>query len=347
MIFICGPSRSGTALLRSALNRHPDVHITGETHYFDDLRVRLRSSLTRPLQADEIPEVTRYFSALSHRPYGHGGDPASGRIGESELIEHAEANGHRLDDYFLAYCQLEAKQHGKRLVGEKTPRHIFRIDDMLSVFPDARVLCLTRDPRSVVASYKNWRNQGGFDFHADPSHRDELAKDERRAAQSYHPATIALLWRAQMNAALNARSRHGDESIHIVRYEDLVHRPADILQEIALWLGISYETTMLEVPMHNSSFSSYSDSAGISRDALYRWKSTLDPSEIQLVNRICSSGMHRLGYSTETDSRHAVGELILWAYWPVSILKAVYYNRHRTGNIGGYILRRLRLAFRK
>ncbi len=39
-IFIVGPSRSGTSMLREVLNRHPDVWITRGTHYFDDIRRR-------------------------------------------------------------------------------------------------------------------------------------------------------------------------------------------------------------------------------------------------------------------------------------------------------------------
>ena len=40
-VFVAGPSRSGTALVRSLLNGHPDVHIASETHFFDDLRRRV------------------------------------------------------------------------------------------------------------------------------------------------------------------------------------------------------------------------------------------------------------------------------------------------------------------
>ena len=40
-IFIVGASRSGTNLLRAAMNKHSTLWISGETHYFDDLRTRL------------------------------------------------------------------------------------------------------------------------------------------------------------------------------------------------------------------------------------------------------------------------------------------------------------------
>ena len=38
-LFVVGPSRSGTSLMRALLNGHADIALAGETHYFDDLRV--------------------------------------------------------------------------------------------------------------------------------------------------------------------------------------------------------------------------------------------------------------------------------------------------------------------
>ena len=163
-IFLCGPSRSGTAMLRSALNGHPSVHLAGETHYFDDLRQRFEDPSSGVLSSELASEAADYFCALSHRPYGHHGDPTQGRISPQQLRERAEQLGGTGDAYFQAYCEIEAEQASKSIWGEKTPRHIFRINDILTKFPDAKVVCMSRDPRAVVASYRDWRNQGGFDF---------------------------------------------------------------------------------------------------------------------------------------------------------------------------------------
>jgi len=344
MIFICGPSRSGTAMLRSSLNAHPEVHIAGETHYFDDLRVQLADKLGNRLEGSDLDLALRYFRSLGHRPYGHGGDPERSRFSSDDLLMAAQAGGGSSDAMFAGFCRLEAQSAGKAVAGEKTPRHVFRIDEMLAAFPDARVVCMTRDPRAIVASYRDWRNQGGFDLERDPGHGLELAKDEQRAHESYHPATIAFLWRGQMNAAAMARHRYGDDRVWIQRYEDLVAQPEVEMARICTWLELDFTPSMLRVPVHNSSYASFDRDAGISREAVSRWKEKLGSGEVRLVERVCGRLMAELGYRREGPAGGRTAALRLWLGWPHAVFSAIRANRERSGSIGPYVWRRLRLA---
>ena len=346
-IFVCGPSRSGTAMLRSALNGHSSVHIAGETHYFDDLRQRLEDPSSGVLSSELASEAVNYFGALSHRPYGHRGDPTQGWISPQQLRERAEQLGGTGDAYFQAYCEIAAERASKSIWGEKTPRHIFRIDDILTKFPDAKVVCMSRDPRAVVASYRDSRSRGGFDFERDPGHREALEADQNRIRRSYHPATISMLWRAQSNATLRARDQWGPEKVYLQRYEDLVVEPERKLRELAEWLGLSFEESMLEVPMHNSSYQRFDDKHGITRTAVDRWKTKLTPSEIRIVDRICQSPMRSLGYEAEAPSPPSLNEYSLWARWPIAVASAAIANRERSGGLVKYIYRRALLAFGK
>ena len=93
--FVVRASRGGTAMMRSMLNNHPAIHIAGETHYFDDLRVRLAAKARGAARPGRGAASARtYFRALSHRPYGHAGDPEQGwpgRRGRSEPKRPASA----------------------------------------------------------------------------------------------------------------------------------------------------------------------------------------------------------------------------------------------------------------
>ncbi len=77
-IFIVGPSRSGTTLMRSMLNNHSEIHLAGETHYFDDLRTHFAGA--RGLYLDDRARTLceDYFLALGDQPYGHAGSPDRG-----------------------------------------------------------------------------------------------------------------------------------------------------------------------------------------------------------------------------------------------------------------------------
>jgi len=63
-LFIVGAARSGTGMLRSALTRHPAIALCEETHYFDDLRPRVRHRTLSGMSAAERAACTSYFRAM-------------------------------------------------------------------------------------------------------------------------------------------------------------------------------------------------------------------------------------------------------------------------------------------
>jgi hypothetical protein len=341
-IFVVGPSRSGTALTRALLNRHPDVSLAGETHYFDDLRVGFQGRERSRLAGDDRRRCEDYFLALSHRPYGHAGAPEAGWMDREELRARAEELGGTPDAYFEAFCHLWAEHEGGTLWGEKTPRHVFRMPEIVERYPDARMLCLVRDPRAVVASYRDWRNQGGFDLEGDPGHALALEEEHERSARSYHPIVISLLWNGQVKAMVDGREHYGDGQVRIQRYEDLAADGEEAVRSICAWLEINYDAAMLDVPMQNSSFSRFAEKAGISADAVDRWR-RLDDAELAVVQATCRRHMVTFGYEP-IDVAPSAAELVgVWAKLPLAAVRAVQVNRDRAGNLPAYVARRARL----
>lgn len=339
-IFVVGPSRSGTALLRAILNQHPRVSIAGETHYFDDLRTRVAHPAEGPLDDDERRRCQDYFLALAHRPFGHGGVPGAGWLGRDELQAAATAIGDGADAYFEAYCRLSAARDGADRWGDKTPRHIFRIDDILARYPDARVVCMIRDPRAVVASYANWTNQGGFDLEADPEHRQFLDADHERARRSYDPLLLSLLWRSQARTILRARNRH-PRSVHVQRYEALVSDPEPQVRAIADFVGIDFRAELLDVPVLNSSFDQFAARGGLSTAPIARWRTVLGDDEIAAVQHACGQVMTRFGFERAPVDSGPAALAVQWARLPMSVGRAALANRERLGNPASYLWRRV------
>lgn len=335
-IFVAGPSRSGTALTRSVVNAHPEVFIAGETHWFDDLRTRIEDPAA-PLSDDEQRRtVEDHFLALSDRPFGHGGDPEAGWLGRGDLRAKADESGGSADAYFDAFLALSAEaEGGARILGEKTPRHVFRIDEILSCYPQAKMIVMVRDPRAIVASYKDWYGGDG----------PEAGEEAERTRRTYDPVLLSALWRAQARAGTTAAHAHPGR-VMVQRYEDLVTEPETAVRGIADFLGLEFSDAMLEVPLHNSSYSQTQWDAGISAAPVDRWQTKLDLAEVRVVEMVTRAERTRYHYPRLPGGRAAAGSARVLAGSPVRMVRAVVTNRDRMGNPVSYVARRLRAVVR-
>jgi hypothetical protein len=343
-ILVTGASRSGTNLMQSLLNRHPNVVLSGETHYFDDLRLRMPQPEARSLTDSERTICEDYFLALSHRPYGYSGVPGQGTMSRSELRNAVGEKAQCADQYFVAYCQLNARKGGASMWGEKTPRHIFRIDDIMGVFPRAKVIIMVRDPRAVVASYRDWKNQGGFDLDLDPQLAQSIEKDQRRAKRSYNIIIQSMLWKGTTGAAAQAQRTYGTEAVRIVKYEDLVSRPEETVPSLCAWIGQPYDSSLLNVPIVNSSFSEYDKEGGFVASAITRWVKKLSSAEVAVIQNTVGAVLTSVGYESVSVPRHR-GRLI-WERMklPFAVGRAMVVNWQRIHNLPEYIWRRLQFS---
>jgi len=344
-VFVVGPSRCGTTMLQAALNSLDNVNISPETHWFDDERCNRFDAIEN---SQERTELQNWFLSLTHKPFGHNGDPESGWMQRAALEENALEIGtsnitaHVRDNYFLAYCKLDAEQNGKTRWGEKTPRHVFRINDILKVFPNAKIVCILRDPRAMLASYKKWSQREDNELYTDQKHAN-LTREKTRTRESYHPVITALLWRGAARAAFKGIEKQGNKSVRVVRYEDLVISPKATLEGLTSWLDESFDESMMNVPIINSSFDNFSDGAGFHERAIDRWRNQLSRAELAVVRILCHEEMKEMDYQQDsTKSKlwpfHAASH---FATFPISVYKAWKVNRDRTGNLLMYIWRRI------
>jgi len=121
-------------------------------------------------------------------------------------------------DYSQDY-QIEckkAKASGKSILCEKTPRHVHQVDKISCLLPDLQFIGIVREPKDVVASLK--RRNGDFDGGLNR-------------------------WIKDNEAMLRIEKR---KDVIISRYEDLVVAPKETLSRICHFIGIEYDSSMLE-----------------------------------------------------------------------------------------------------
>lgn len=140
LFFIVGCGRSGTTLLKTILNAHPNVTIPHETFFFNNIAKRLESSSSSLEDKLKLISSRWWIQAM--------GVTAQGL---EESLESREPSPRNL---FLALLKETSDQSKTLHYGEKTVAHIQSAEELLSEFPRCRVIQIIRDPRAAFASFK-------------------------------------------------------------------------------------------------------------------------------------------------------------------------------------------------
>ncbi len=138
---------------------------------------------------------------------------------------------------------------------EKTPENCLRLPFLLALFPDARVLYLTRDGRSNVNSLiEGWRQPHLFPGYRVPEPLHILGYTRDRWAftliPGWHDLTDSPLeevcaWQwIRCNEAVLAHRETGQAPYLTIRYEDLIADPGAVLPQVAAFLDIDFETNL-------------------------------------------------------------------------------------------------------
>jgi hypothetical protein len=209
--FVVGCPRSGTTLLSVLLDRHSRLSVPPETAFFDEVAPLLARCTTPARQMDVLGRWRR-LGELDLEP-----EAVVERLGRRSV-----APGEILD----AILQMYAEARGKVRGGEKTPRHLMHVPAILEQFPGAKVVCMLRDGRDASLSLNAMPWWAPRDL-----------------------AAAARVWKQSARLAERFARRH-PEQFEIVRYEDLVARPEDVLSSVMTYLGETFESGQIrtEVP---------------------------------------------------------------------------------------------------
>jgi Sulfotransferase family len=152
-------------------------------------------------------------------------------------------------------------------------------------YPDLRLIVVQRDPRAIVAS--------------------NLGMARTDPAQVAHVVSFARHWRKQ--EAFVAHYRANPElagSLLVVRYEHVLSDPRGTAEAVCAFLGIPVDPAMIDPTAYrgadggvwtaNTSFES--SGPGIRPELAERWRRSLPPTTVALVELVCGAEMEVAGY---------------------------------------------------
>ena len=285
-IFLCGHPKSGTSLLRSLLDAHPQLLVYPEETVFFRRYLPLAKDQTLDQQ---LALAERYLIHIftwnqTNPPSSQAGFPdrdysaisfddirrrMAGLINEWGC-RHA---GDLLSAAILAYGQVTGQVSDQTLgLVEKTPYNERYVGVMNAWWPKAKYIHIVRDPRDNYLTY-------------------------RRKHPDWTPEIFTTSWNHSTRLGFENQQLLGADRYWILRYEDLVLQPVETISKLIAFLCIQDHPT-LRIPTRNgvawqgnSMFTERFE--GISGSAVERWRRSLsneDSGVIQLV-----SGKYILG----------------------------------------------------
>lgn len=171
----------------------------------------------------------------------------------------------QVSHFLNTFYQKAMKHQGKKYFLDKTPRYYLIIDELMETFSDARFIFLVRHPLAVLNSImKTWVK--------DDYKRLGLFKDDLLLA----PRLI-----------VDACKRYSDRS-YVLKYEDFVSNPENVLGKICDYIGVDYSDDMLDYGKRRPDWK-FGDPVGIhkssrpSADSLRSWEKGFESEQLNLL----------------------------------------------------------------
>ena len=336
MIFVVGNSRSGTTMTGRILNRHSSVFTFNELHFFEQIWQESNANKTYEIDA-AIKLLTLLFSLQRDGYFFHFENPAY-QPESQKIIDSLGYPGKKCTsaEIFKAFLKYEAALHLKTRTCEQTPRNVYYIDNIRSLYPEAKFIHIIRDPRDVMISQKNrWKRRK---FNANKN--NVTLFNTVRQWVNYHPITIMKLWQGA-NKVIE-RNKNNPNFLS-VRYEDILISPEAECKKICQFLEINFESNMLQVPQIGSSLGKDTPSKlGLDASKVYGWKKGgLNKAEIYITEKMGKDIMQNQNYKS---SEQKFSPLLFWYYFtfPIKLSVAILLSLKRLKNLQDVINRRLK-----
>ncbi len=262
IIFIVGFQRSGTSWLQKMLGGHPNIGTSQESHVFSHF----------------LGHAIRTWDFVLENEVRQVGLPAYLTCQEFDDLLR-----------FNFYCILSASDEfiNNDFFVEKTPDHVFSIPYILRLFPNAKIIALTRNPYDVVESLVAASSSWGAHW---------APKNTLIGARHWNKYAKSLIKQLDLL---------DDEKILRVKYEELYEDTYSGLEKILSFLNVESNPFDVEVMLNSSyenlkiygEFSKNKNNMSIEPEGFTRKvKGHLNIFKRMMISSLCGKLATKLGY---------------------------------------------------
>jgi hypothetical protein len=206
-VFAVGMWRSGTSLLYTLLNQHPQIALTYESDLF-----LLRSLFrTGGSKADWLERWEFWNSALTRH-----------QINTEEISAPVSSYSTAATLIWKQYAEKQGED--RALYGDKSPNYFDSMQELAQEFPNARFIVIWRDLADTCSSIVRAAKGSSFFAKRGITHR-------------------ALIGYRRMKRDCDALTRKG-VPLHQIHYEELIESPDAVMRGVCSFLGIPFDARM-------------------------------------------------------------------------------------------------------
>lgn len=324
MFFILGRPRSGTTLLRTLFDAHPNVKIPPEFPIILPLYQKFKD-VTDWDEATILSFVDHIFQspAFNNRKLDNLKIDREEYTAKLMEMKHQGTTLDFLKSFNYYSYSLFPKQEIE-WVGDKNPIYSIFAKRFLKIFPDSKFICIIRDYRDNFISMKG------------------LADLNLEAPVLTLQVTR---WRYVVKLFFKCQERYPDR-FYILKYEDLVQHQEEKFKELCTFLSLPYDETVFDFfKKKDESFKLYPKEVvekyhkslmnPINTGRMDLWKKQLTEKEIKTADLLAGKYADRLGYERRFTSFN------LWIYLktlPLRIYSDIIFKVLQAGSYLPYKL---------
>jgi len=276
IIFLVSRGRSGSTLIQSILDAHPNICAPIESKFLLHLATKYQKITNWNDQ-----KINQFIKDLyTNRKFRLFWNVNRTYIRNLFKDYHIDSFASACKVVYLSHQSMFEKKE-VRLIVDKNPLHSIFIPNILKIFPEAKFIHLIRDPRAAT-------------------HSHIVALTQKNISQLAHEWLI-------LNQEIEKLKHKTPANFHTITYEALVSTPKEYFKQLFQFLGLPFNDSILDAHQtikqkyKTSKYLSLAHHHGItnpiSKGKIDEWKNKISAADTNLINLICEPLMANYNYS--------------------------------------------------